>query len=238
MSGHSKWSTIKRQKEANDAKKGQLFSKLVRAISLAARAGGPNPDANFALKAAVEKARQYNMPKENIQRSIEKGSSTGGDGLIEVVYEGYGPAGVAVIVEAATDNKNRTAQEIKNIFERGGGSLANPGSVSFQFERAGQILVEKKDKPDEQALSIMDLDGVEDVEIVEDGIEVHTKPGDLFRLKDQIARAGSLVKSAELIYKPRVLVQVSDQPAGQKALRLLENLDEHDDVQRVYANID
>lgn len=238
MSGHSKWSTIKRQKEANDAKRGQLFSKLTRGISLAAKQGGPNPDSNITLRAVIDKARQFNMPKENIQRAIEKGSGGGAGSVEDVVYEGYGPGGVAIIVEAATDNKNRTAQEIKSVFERGGGSLASPGSVSFQFEKAGQILVEKNDKPDEQALSLMDIPGVEDVEIVGDGVEVDTRAGEIFKVKEEIGGAGMTVRSAELIFKPKVLVQVSDSTSGQRAIRLLEALDEHEDVQRVWANID
>lgn len=238
MSGHSKWSTIKRQKEANDAKRGQLFSKLTRGISLAAKQGGPNPDSNITLRAVIDKARQFNMPKENIQRAIEKGSGGGAGSVENVVYEGYGPGGVAIIVEAATDNKNRTAQEIKSVFERGGGSLASPGSVSFQFEKAGQILVEKNDKPDEQALGLMDISGVEDVEIVGDGVEVDTRAGEIFKVKEQIDGAGMTVRSAELIFKPKVLVQVSDSTSGQRAIRLLEALDEHEDVQRVWANID
>lgn len=238
MSGHSKWATIKRQKEANDAKRGQLFSKLARAISLVAKQGGPSPDSNLQLRALMDKARQYNMPKENIQRAIEKGVGAGGEGLTEVTYEGYGPGGVAVMVEAATDNKNRTAQEVKKIFERAGGSLASPGSVSFQFERAGQILVEKKDNLDEQALSIMDITGVEDLAVVEDGIEVYTQPGDVFKVREQAEKGGMGVRSAEITYKPKALVQISGSPAGQRALKLLETLDEHDDVQRVYANID
>lgn len=212
-----------------------MFSKIARAITLAARTG-PNPDTNLQLRALVEKARQYNMPKDNIGRAISRADGAGGKTIENVVYEGYGPGGVAIIVEAVTDNKNRTAQEVKNIFERGGGSLGTPGSVSFQFQHAGQIFVEKKKNPEEQALEIIDL-GVEDVEIVEDGIEVHTKPDDLFKTKEKIEQAGMAIKSAELVFKPKILVPTSDSTSGQQALRLLENLDEHDDVQRVYANM-
>src|SRR3989344_6041026 len=149
MSGHSKWATIHRSKEVKDAKRGNLFAKMGRAISIAVKAGGgPDPSANFKLRVAIEKARAADMPKENIERAIAKASE--GGALEEVTYEGFGPGGIGVIVEAATDNKNRTAQEIKNAFERGGGNLAGPGSVSFNFEQKGFLLVKKTDKPDEQ----------------------------------------------------------------------------------------
>jgi len=167
MSGHSKWSTIKRAKEANDAKKGALFTKLARAITIAAKGGGADPDMNMKLRFAVEKARQSNMPKENIERAIEKGVGEGGVQMQEMVYEGYGPLGVPIVVEAATDNKNRTAQEIKNLFERGGGTLGAPGSVSFQFERTGQLVLEKGDDPEGRMLELIDL-GAEDLEEAED----------------------------------------------------------------------
>jgi YebC/PmpR family DNA-binding regulatory protein len=232
MSGHSKWSTIKRQKEANDARRGQLFSKFARAITLAAKQGGANPAANIRLRALIEKARQINMPKENIERAIARGKEA--ESLEEILYEGYGPDGIPIIVEVATDNKNRTAQEIKNLFERGGGTLAGPGSVAFQFERAGQILVEKKEKKDEQMLQLIDL-GVEDVEETTDGIEVYTKPAELFQVKEKIENAGMKVLESDIVFRPKTPVVVSDPNKVAGIVRFLESLDDSDDVQKVYA---
>lgn len=235
MSGHSKWSTIKRQKETTDAKRGQLFSKLSRAIGIAAKQGGANPDTNLRLRVAIEQAKSFNMPKENIERVLKQAQEKS-QNLEEALYEGYGPGGVAILVEAATDNKNRTAQEIKNIFERGGGSLGTPGSVAFQFEQKGLILVEKGGNVEEKMLKLIDL-GAEDIEEVEDGIEVYTKPGEVFALKEMFEKEGIGIKSAELIYKPRTMSLVGQDTAG-KVLKLVEALDGHDDVQRVYTNVD
>lgn len=234
MSGHSKWSTIKHQKGATDAKRGRLFSKLVRAISIAAKQGGPNPDSNLHLRLAMDQAKAANMPKENIERALERAAGAGEGELQEVLYEGYGPGGTAILVEAATDNKNRTTQEIKNIFERGGGSLGAPGSVSFQFERAGQIIVDGKGE--DLILKLIDL-GTEDIEEVEDGIEIYVKPGELFRMKEKIEQAEISVKSAELVYNPKTSTNVPESIQS-RVVRLLESLDEHDDVQKVYTNVD
>lgn len=235
MSGHSKWSTIKRQKEATDAKRGQLFSKLARAITLAAKAGGTDLSGNLRLKIAIEQARASNMPKENITRAIERGSGAEAGSLEEVIYEGYGPGGVAVIVEAATDNRNRTAQEIKNIFERAGGSLAGPGSVSFQFEQKGLILVEKGSNPEKTELALIDL-GVPDLDETEDGIEVYIPPAELAQWREKIVQGEFKIKSAELVYKPRSLVEIQDKERAQKVFQFMEALDGHDDVQKVFAN--
>lgn len=232
MSGHSKWSTIKRQKGINDARRGQLFSKFARAITLAAKQGGTNPDSNIRLRAIIEKTRQINMPKENIQRAIERGSEAGN--LEEIMYEGYGPDAVPIIVEAATDNKNRTAQEIKNLFERGGGSMSGPGSVSFQFEKVGQILIEKKVDVEEQMLSLIDL-GAEDVEETSDGIEVYTKPNELFTVREKIDGAGMRVLESDLVYRPKTPIVVANPERANKVIKLLESLDDYDDVQKVYA---
>lgn len=234
MSGHSKWSTIKRQKQANDAKKGQVFSKLTRAISLAAKQGGLNPDSNVRLRMAIELARAENMPKENIERAIQKGGGAG-ENLQEALYEGYGPAGVGILVEATTDNKNRTTQEVKNVFERGGGSLGTPGSVAFQFGKSGQILVEGNEE--ETMLKLIDL-GVEDIEEVEDGIEVYVNPAELFQMKDKLEQSGIIVKNTELVYRPNTRVAVDSNDVSGKIIKLLEALDEHDDVQKVYTNAD
>lgn len=234
MSGHSKWSTIKRQKGATDAKRGRLFSKLVRAISIAAKLGGPNPNSNLHLRLAMDQAKAANMPKENIERALRSAQGKLEGELQEVLYEGYGPGGTAILVEAATDNKNRTTQEIKNIFERGGGSLGTPGSVSFQFAREGQIVV--GGKGEELMLQLIDL-GAEDIEEVEDGIEIYIKPAELFRMKEKIEQARIPVKSTELVYSPKISKNVPESVQS-RVVRLLETLDEHDDVQKVYTNAD
>jgi len=236
MSGHSKWSTIKRQKEINDAKKGVVFTKLARALTMAAKEGGLDPAMNMKLRFAVEKAKQANMPKENIERALRSAQGKL-DNIIEVTYEGYGPSGVPVIVEAATDNKNRTAQEIKNLFERGGGTLGTPGSVAFQFERAGQLVVKRGSDAEGRMLELIDL-GVEDLEEAEDGIEVYTKPEELFATKQLLLGSGMEVGSAELIYRPKTNVEIRDEGVVSRIIKLLENLDEHDDVQKVYAGVD
>lgn len=235
MSGHSKWATIKHQKGVNDARRGQLFSKLARAITIAARIGGGNPDANLKLRLAMDKAREANMPKDNVERAIEKGTGAGGGDMQEAVYEGYGPGGVAILVEAATDNKNRTTQEIKSIFSRAEGSLATPGAVSFQFEQKGLILMQKQGDIEETMLQLIDL-GAEDVNEIDEGIEVYTKPQDLFQVKTAIESAGFTVNSAELTFKPKTPVEV-DPSKFDRIVKLVETLDEHDDVQKVYANL-
>jgi len=237
MSGHSKWSTIKRQKEAADKKRGLVFSKLARAISLAAREG-PDPAMNFKLRLAVEKAKQANMPKQNIERAIKKGSGGGeGEKWQEIVYEGYGPAGVAVIVEAVTDNRNRTTSEIKNIFERGGGSLASPGAVAYQFEKMGMITLKKPAAAEEAILSIIDL-GAQDVEEATDAIEVYTRPEELEATARKLQAKGFLIQDRELVMRPKTTVKISDREKGEKVLKLLELLENHDDVQKVFANFD
>lgn len=251
MSGHSKWSTIKRQKEATDKKRGILFSKLSRAITIAVRQGGTYSSVNLKLRFAIEKAKQANMPKDNIERAIERGKGAGGEALEEILYEGYGPFGMAVLVEAATDNRNRTSQEVKNLFERGGGSLGGPGSVSFQFEKKGLLLADKAmpalsvrqaggrqgANAQEAMLELIDL-GAPDLEETDDGIEVYVPPQEISSWKEKIEAAGFKVKQAEFFYKPNVYVDIHDKEKVQKALKFLDSLDEHDDVQRVFANLD
>jgi len=236
MSGHSHWATIKRKKEINDQKRGQMFSKLAKAISVAAK-DGADPETNFKLRLLIDRGRQVNMPKESIQRAIQKGSGQGGaGGLEEIVYEGYGPLGVAIIIEAVTDNRNRTTAEIKNIFERGGGSLAAPGAVAFQFQKKGLLLVSKQTDVDEQVLQLIDL-GAEDVEEVEDGIETYVLPGQLNQTKQALEKVGFKVKLFELISHPKMTVNVEDQEKLNKILKLIDSFDEHDDVQKVYTNL-
>lgn len=235
MSGHSKWSTIKRKKEANDAARGKLFSKLARAISIAVKTGGgQDQGTNNKLKDAVEAAKSANMPKNNIDRAISRGG--GGEKLEEVTYEGFGPKGIGVLVEVATDNRNRSGQEIKGLFERGGGSLAGPGAVSFNFEPKGLLLVDKKGNLEEQQLALIDL-GAEDVEEAEDGIEVYVNPAKMSDLKKGITDSGFKVKSSELYKKPKSLQEVSDIDTVKRTLTFLTKLEEHDDVQKVYTNI-
>lgn len=236
MSGHSKWATIHRSKEVKDAKRGNLFSKLGRAISIAVKAGGgPDPSSNFKLRVAIEKARAADMPKDNIERAISRAAEAGA--LEEVNYEGFGPGGIGVIVEVATDNKNRTSQEIKNAFERGGGSLAGPGAVSFNFEQKGFLLVKKTDKPDEQMLALIEA-GVEDVEETEDGIEVYTVPSKLAEVRNDLEGKGFEIVSMELYMAPNSLVTVSDPDVAKRAMSFLEGLEEGEDVQKVYSNLD
>lgn len=238
MSGHSKWSTIHRQKEAQDIKRGKLFSKLSRAITLAARQGGAEPEINLKLRFAIEKARQANMPKENIKRALQHAEGKlEGRGLEEVKYEGYGPEGLAVIVEAVTDNKNRTAQEIKNIFERAGGTLGGPGSVSFQFTSYGLLLIKKGKDPQEDMLTLIDL-GVEDVEETEDGIEVYVAPSQVDKIKQKLEEAGFTVAQTDLVARPKSLISIAEEKKAKKALSFLETLNGHEDVQSVFVNLD
>lgn len=235
MSGHSHYATIKRQKEVKDAQKGKIFSKLVRAISIAARSG-TDPETNYKLRVAIEAAKRANMPKENIEKAIKQAEMKSNE-LEEITYEGFGPGGIAVLVEVATDNRNRTVQEIKNIFERGGGSLTGPGSTSFNFETKGLILVKKNGNVQDQILKLIDM-GVEDVEEVSDAIEVYVGLEDLSSVKDRLENNGFQVLSFEVTKKPKNVQPITDPQVAEKALRLLERLEEHDDVQRVYTNLD
>ena len=239
MSGHSKWSTIKRQKGANDAKRGALFTKVTREISVAARQGGGDPEANYRLRLAIEKARAVNMPADNIKRTIDKATG-GGDAeqFEEIVYEGYGPGGVAVLVEAATDNRNRTAAEVRSIFTKAGGQLAGSGAVAWQFEPRGLIAVAPDAKDaDEVALTAIDA-GAEDVDTDDpDAIEIFTSPGDLERIRAALEAAGVAIDSAESTMIAKQTVEL-DSTKARQALRLVEQLEDLDDVQRVTANFD
>lgn len=238
MSGHSKWSQIKRQKGANDAKRGAVFTKVAREIMIAARAGGGDPDGNFRLRLAMEKARAVNMPQDNIKRAIERAAGSGeGEQIEEIVYEGYGPGGVAILVEAATDNRNRTAADVRAIFTKAGGQLAGSGAVAWQFEPRGLIAVSADGHdPDEVALSAIDA-GADDVEESGDRIEVYTTPGDLERVRKSLDAAGLPVESAENAMVAKNTVEVDEQRARQN-LRLVEALEDLDDVQRVTANFE
>jgi YebC/PmpR family DNA-binding regulatory protein len=238
MSGHSKWSTIKRQKGVNDSKRSAMFTKVAREIAVAARAGGGDPDANYRLRLAIDKARSINMPAENIKRSIEKATGGGeAEQFEEIVYEGYGPGGVAVLVEAATDNRNRTAAEVRSIFTKTGGQLAGSGAVAWQFEVRGVITVERDGvDPDEVALAAIDA-GAADVDTDADPIEIYTEPSELYAVRKALEDAGITVDDAEsaMIAKQTVNLE-ADQV--RKALRLMDLLEDLDDVQRVTSNVD
>lgn len=236
MSGHSHYSTIKRKKEAGDAARGKIFSKLSRAISIAIKTGGgPNPDTNYKLRVAIEAAKAANMPKANIERALSKASES--DVLEEVAYEGFGPEGIGVIVETATDNRNRTGQEIKGIFDRGGGRLAGPGAVSYNFEPKGLILVKKTDDCEAQMLKLIDF-GVEDVLGADDAIEVYVEPEKLSETKKKLEEKGFALSSVELMKKPKILQKISDSKKAEKVLSFLDKLENLDDVQKVYSNLD
>lgn len=235
MSGHSHFATIKRQKAANDAVKGNLFSKLARNIMIAAK-GGADPDMNFKLRVEIDKARAASMPRENIDRAISK-ATTEAANLQEMVYEGFGPGGISVIVQATSDNKNRIAQEMKNLFEKHGGQMAGPGAVSFNFVSKGFMLVKKTDSPDDQMLKMIDL-GIEDVTEIEDGIEVYVAPDKLGEERKKFIDAGFELTETELIMKPLNLQTITDVALATKALNFLDAIESHDDVSQVFSNLD
>jgi YebC/PmpR family DNA-binding regulatory protein len=239
VSGHSKWATIKRKKGAADAKRGQLFSKLSRAITVAAREGGGDPASNAALATAIEKARANSMPKDNIERAVQKGTG-GGDGAVDyegVTYEGYGPGGVAIICVALTDNRNRTASDVRHIFTKNGSELGTPGSVAWQFERKGIILIDSEGVDEESLMDAALEAGAED--ITEDGSQwqVITDPAELSSVRGALEGAGLPAASADITMLPKTTVEAGEKEARQ-LLRLIDNLEENDDVQDVYANFD
>ncbi len=236
MSGHSKWAQIKRQKGVADVRRGALFTKLSREITVAARQGGGDPDMNFRLRLAVQKARENNMPADNIERAIKRATG-GGDSaeLQEITYEGYGPGGVAILVDALTDNRNRTVAEVRSVFTRAGGSLGESGSVAWQFESRGVVTVNAAGRdPEEIELAAIDA-GAQDVESEHETVEVYTAPGDLENVRRALLDAGCEVTSAELSMVATAPLSVAGDQAGQ-VLRLLDKLEELDDVQRVYSN--
>ena len=238
MSGHSKWHSIKHKKGAADAARGKLFAVLIRQIEIAARTGGGDPASNATLRSMVQKARDNSLPVDTIQRAIKRGSGEE-EGVIyeSVSYEGYAASGVAVIVQALTDNRNRTSAEIKNIFSRNGGSFAEPGAVSWQFERKGIVLVDKSADEDELTLVAADA-GAEDVQDVDDAWQVTTPPTDLHTVRTAIEEAGIKVKSSDLTMIPTTSVGLDDEGKAKSVLRLMDALEEHDDVEAVYANFD
>ena len=240
MSGHSKWSSIKHKKGAADAKRGQLFSKLSRAIIVAAKEGGGDPAANLALQNAIEKARSYSMPKDNIERAIAKGSGADAEAASfeTVVYEGYGPEGVAVLVEALTDNRNRTASEVRHAFTKFGGNLGTTGAVAWQFERRGVVLVSANGADEEQLVTAAAEGGADDVELDGSSFVVTSAPESLSEVRQALQDGGFAVESVELAMVPKTTVAVSDESVARRIVKLVEGLEDTEDVQDVYANFD
>lgn len=231
MSGHSKWSTIKRAKEAKDAKRSNLFTKLSKNIAVAAR-GGADLDTNFKLRMAVDKARALSMPKDNIERAIKKGSGTGDEGIIEeLLYEAYGPEGVAMIIQILTDNKNRSLSNLKHILSKYNGSLGNTGSVMWMFESKGEIILEQAAISDEDELKIIDA-GADDI-IKEDEIKIITSLDSLEEVKNKLQAAGFVAKSSDMIYLAKEKLDIKD---DEKLLKLLDVLDDDDDINNIYTN--
>lgn len=240
MAGHSKWAQIKHKKAQIDAKRGKIFTKLVREISVAARLGGGDPEKNPRLRVAIEKAREVNMPSENIKRAIMKGTGElAGTAYEEVIYEGYGPGGVALLIEATTDNKNRTVSEIRHLLSRYGGSLGESGCVSWIFEKKGYILVDKKIKDEDTLISIALDAGVEDFrnDPKEESYELIFSPENLKEVKNKLEKEGISISLAEVTMLPKNYVLIEGEDA-EKMLKLMEALEDHDDIQNVYANFD
>jgi YebC/PmpR family DNA-binding regulatory protein len=239
VAGHSKWHNIRAKKSRMDARKGKLFTKLAREIQVAAKNGGPNPETNVRLRIAIDKALAANMPKENIERAIKKGTGElGGENIEEVTYEGYGPGGVAILVEAMTDNRNRTAGEIRHIFSKYGGSMAEAGAVAWIFERKGVITIkaDQISNTDEFMLEIIDL-GAEDVKEEDEVIEIVTDPKDYTNVLEALKNQGIAIEHSELTFLPKNYVAVSGETA-EKLIKLIQVLEDHDDVQNVHANFD
>lgn len=239
MSGHSKWHNIKLKKTKVDAIKGKIFTKLAREIIIAARQGGTDPDGNFRLKLAVQKAKEANMPKDNIERAIAKASGSGEDvnAIEEMTYEGYGPGGVALMLEIATDNKNRTVPELRNILGKHGGSLGEPGCVSWMFDRKGVLTFDAKSVDEDKLLACVLDAGADDLRNEEDILEVITDPSEFQHVKEAVDKAGYHVLSAEIAMLPKTVINVSDKDAS-SVLKLMEMLESHDDIQKVHSNFD
>lgn len=241
MSGHSKWANIKHKKGRQDAAKGKVFTKVGRELIVAARAGGANPDANFRLKIAIQKAKACNMPADNIQRAIQKGAGAAdGSNYEELTYEGYGPGGVAVMVNIMTDNRNRTAGEIRHIFSKNGGNMGETGCVSWMFKEKGLLTVAAEDlRTDADDLMLTALDaGAEDVQEQEDAFEIITAPENFQKVKDQMEAGGIVFSEAEITMIPETTAEITDPDQAKLLLRLMDYLEEHDDVQNTYTNLD
>jgi YebC/PmpR family DNA-binding regulatory protein len=238
MSGHSKWSTIKRQKGVADARRGQIFTKLAREIIVAVREGGDNPEGNFRLRLVIQKARDNNMPLDNIERAIKRGSGHAeGAALVEMTLEGYGPSGVAILVQALSDNRNRTLQDVRNIFTRNGGNLGEAGCVAWLFDSRGLITVETNGK-DAEELALQAIDaGADDVKVEKDYIDIYTKPTELEKVREALESINITVASAELSMVPKSTINIEEKAALQ-TLKLLDKLEELDEIQHVASNAD
>ncbi|HZJ29167.1 MAG TPA: YebC/PmpR family DNA-binding transcriptional regulator [Solirubrobacterales bacterium] len=238
MSGHSKWSSIKHKKAVTDAKRGKLFTKLARAVTIAARDGGGDAEANPALGLAIQKAREASMPKDNIQRAIERGTGEGSDAaaIEQVQYEGYGPGGVAILVDTLTDNRNRTGAEMRHAFERAGGSLGEPGSVAWQFDKRGSLALDAERYDEDDVMPAIDA-GADDVMVDGTLLEVMAPPPALTTVREALESGGIEVESAAVQMRPKTTVEVDERDAA-AVLRLIEALDDHDDVDQVYANFE
>jgi YebC/PmpR family DNA-binding regulatory protein len=239
MAGHNKWSKVKNIKGAIDAKRSKIFTKITKEIMVAARIGGGNPDTNARLRLAVQTAREASVPKDNIERAIKKGTGElAGEAIEEVTYEGYGPGGVAILVETTSDNKNRTVADLRNLFKSGGGSMGESGSVSWMFDRVGQLVFEPKTFSEDKIMEMALEAGAQDITTQSDGtIEVLTSTTDLYKVRDNFDKAQMVPASAGFAYVPKTSVPVDKEKASQ-LLELLESLEDHDDVQKVHANFD
>ena len=241
MSGHSKWANIKHKKAKMDAQKGKIFTKLGRELIVAARAGGPDPAANFRLKIAIENAKAANMPNDNIQRAIQKGAGGGeGANYEELRYEGYGPGGVAIMLTILTDNRNRTAGELRHIFSKNGGNLGESGCVSWMFEEKGQLTVPRANLSlSEDDLMLLALDaGAEDLESEDESFQIYTAPVDMENVRQALLDQGIPIEEAAINLVPQNTVEIGDVEQAKKIIRLIETLEEHDDIQKVYTNFD
>ncbi len=240
MSGHSKWSTIKHKKGKEDARRGKVFTKLARYIMVAAKEGGGDPDYNPSLKAAIDKAKAENMPNDNIDRAIKKGTGEmGSESFEEIIYEGYGPSGVAVIVNCLTDNRNRTASDVRHAFDKFGGNLGQSGSVSFMFDRKGLLAIEKTDEIDEDELTLLAIElGAEDFISEEDGFEVITDPSSFNAVRDGLEEAGYSFIAAEITFIPQTYTALESEEDIKNIEKMIDMLEDNDDVQEVYHNWD
>jgi|SRR5579864_6848858 len=240
MAGHSKWSKVKRFKGAIDAKRGQIFSKLSKEITIAAKTGGGDPNGNARLRSAIQSARAQSMPNDNVERAIKRGTGEGQDAahFDEIIYEGYAPGGVALIVEAATDNKNRTAAEIRSIFTKNNGNLATSGSVSFMFHRKGQIAVPKVSMNEEKMFELALEAGAEELTTEDDQYLITTSHDQLYAVADALKKAGVTTDGPKFTFIPDTTVAVADETVARQVLRLCDALEEDDDVQNVYSNLD
>jgi YebC/PmpR family DNA-binding regulatory protein len=238
MSGHSKWSTIKRKKGAEDAKRGKIFTRIAREITVAAREGGGDPGTNPALRLAVDKARTANMPKDNIERAIKRGTGElEGGQLEEICYEGYAPHGAALLVQCLTDNRNRTLADVRRVFNRSGGNMAEAGAVTWMFDTKGYLTVARDDlDPDEIFMMAVDA-GAEDVEVSDDFVEVYTQPSDLHAVRESLVGDGLIIEGAELSQVPKTTMTLGEKETLQ-IMTMIEDLEELDDVQQVYSNLD